>query len=131
MTAVTGVAFVTVQHGQADALMIGQSLVAFRLLTDQEDTLPELISMESGRNPPHSVGAGQRFVQPWFPEARSGDLGQSVEAGQACSEHDQSRFDDGGGGTTRLESAISQGRQQRRREAQDLFAVADQAAENG
>ncbi len=40
-----------IQHGQADALMIGQSLVAFQLLIDQEDTLPELISMESDRNP--------------------------------------------------------------------------------
>jgi hypothetical protein len=62
-----------------------------------------------------------------YPEARGGDLGQSVEAGQACPEHDQSSFD----GTPWLESAISQGRQQRRGEAEDLFAVADQAAENG
>jgi hypothetical protein len=54
-----------------------------------------------------------------------------VEAGQARPEHDQSSFDHGGGGTPRLESAISQGRQQRRGEAEDLFAVADQAAENG
>ena len=77
------------------------------------------------------VGAGQRLVQPLFPEARSGDLGQSVEAGQACPEQDQSSFDYGGGGATRLESAISQGRQQRRGEAEDFFAVADEAAENG
>jgi len=81
VTAVTGVTFMAIQHGQADALMIGQSLVAFQLLIDQEDTLPELISVESGRNPPQGVGAGQRFVQPLFPEARGGDLGQSVEAG--------------------------------------------------
>jgi len=54
-----------------------------------------------------------------------------VEAGQARPEHDQSSFDHGGGGTPRLESAISQGRQQRRGEAEDLFAVVDQAAENG
>ena len=111
--------------------MIGQSLVAFQLLIDQEDTLPELISVESGRNPPQGVGAGQRLVQPLFPEARGVDLGQSVEAGQACPEHDQSSFDHGGGGTSRLESAISQGRQQGGGEAEDLFAVADQAAENG
>src|SRR5712691_9688194 len=113
VTPVTGVAFMAIQHGQADALMIGQSLVAFQLLIDQEDTLPELISVESGRNPPQGVGAGQRFVQPLFPE------------------HDQSSLDHGGGGTSRLESAISQGRQQGRGEAEDLFAVADQAAENG
>jgi len=131
VTPVTGVAFMAVQHGEADALMIGQSLVAFQLLIDQEDTLPELISVESGRNPPQGVGAGQRLVQPLFPEARGGDLGQSVEAGQACPEHDQSSFDHGGGGTSRLESAISQGRQQGGGEAEDLFAVADQAAENG
>jgi hypothetical protein len=35
------------------------------------------------------------------------------------------------GETTRFESAISKGLQQRRREAEDLFAVADEAAENG
>jgi hypothetical protein len=131
VTPVTGVAFVAVQHSQADAVMIGQSLVAFQLLIDQEDTLPELVRVESGRDPPQSVGTGQRFAQPLFPEAGSGDLGQSVEAGQARPEHDQSRFGHGGGGTTRIQSAISQRRQQRRREAEDLFAVADEAAENG
>src|SRR6266481_8459756 len=131
VTPVTGVAFVAIQHGEADALMIGQSLVAFQLLIDQEDTLPELVSVESGRNPPQSVGAGQRFAQPLFPAARGGDLGQSVEAGQACPEHDQSRFDHGGSGTSRLESAMSQGSQQTGGEAEDLFTVADEAAENG
>jgi hypothetical protein len=34
VTPVTGVAFVAVQHGQADAVMIGQSLVAFQMLID-------------------------------------------------------------------------------------------------
>ena len=55
--------------------MIGQSLVAFQLLIDQEDTLPELIRVESGRDPTQGVGAGQRFAQPLFPEARGVDLG--------------------------------------------------------
>src|SRR5260370_14608684 len=83
VTPVTGVAFVAVQHGETDALIIGQSLVAFQLLIDQEDTVPELIGVESGRDPTQGVGAGQRFAQPLFPEARGVDLGQSVEAGQA------------------------------------------------
>ena len=120
-----------VQHGETDALMIGQSLVAFQLLIDQEDSLPELIGVESGRDPTQGVGAGQGFAQPLFPEARGGNLRQSVEAGQARPEQDQSRFDHGGSGTTRIQSAIFQGRQQRRREAEDFFAVADEAAENG
>src|SRR5260370_28763518 len=98
VTPVTGVAFMAVQHGEADALMIGQSLVAFQLLIDQEDTLPELVSVESGRNPPQGVGAGQRFAQPLFPEARGGDLGQSVEAGQARPGPGPSRFVHAGAG---------------------------------
>ena len=128
---VTGMAFVAVQHGQADARMIGQSLIALPLLLDQKDGLPKLVGVESGRDPPEGVGAGQRFAQPLFPEARGGDLGQSVEAGQARPEHEQSGFDHGRGGTTRIQSAISRGRQQRRGEAEDFFAVADEAAENG
>ena len=130
VTPITGVTFMAVQHGETDALMIGQSLVAFQLLIDQEDTLPELIRVESSRDSTQGVGAGQRFAQPLFPEARGVDLSQSVEAGQAGPEQDQSRLDHGASGTTRIQSAISQGRQQRRREAEDLFAVADQAAEN-
>src|SRR2546428_6071882 len=124
VTPVTGVAFMAVQHGEADALMIGQSLVAFQLLIDQEDTLPELISVESGRNPPQGVGAGQRLVQPLFPEARGGDLGQSVEAGQACPEHDQSSFDHGGGGNARLEASVSPGGPQGGGGGEDFFALA-------
>ena len=111
--------------------MIGQSLVAFQLLIDQEDAFPQLVGVECGMDSAQGVGAGQRFVQPLFPEARSGDLGQSVEAVQAGPEHDQGGFDHGRGGTTRIQSAISQGRHQRRGEAEDFFAVADQAAENG
>src|ERR1700722_8034309 len=78
----TGVAFVAVQHSQADAVMIGQSLVAFQLLIDQEDSLQESVRVESNRNPPQSVGTGQRFAQPLFSEAGGGALGQRVEAGQ-------------------------------------------------
>ena len=55
--------------------MIGQSLVAFQLLIDQEDSLQELVRVESSRDPTQSVGAGQRFAQPLFPEAGGGDLG--------------------------------------------------------
>jgi hypothetical protein len=55
--------------------MIGQSLVAFQLLIDQEDSLPELIGVESGRDSAEGIGAGQRFAQPLFPEARGVDLG--------------------------------------------------------
>jgi hypothetical protein len=79
--------------------MIGQSLVAFPLLIDQEDSLQESVRVEPSWDPPQSVGTGQRFAQPLFPEAGGGELGQSVEAGQARPEHDQSRFDHGGGGT--------------------------------
>jgi hypothetical protein len=131
VTPITGVAFVAVEHGEADALMIGESLVAFQLLIDQEDGLPELVGVESGGDPPQGVGAGQRFAQPLFPEARGVDVGQSVEAGQTRPEQDQSGFDHGGSGTTRIQSAISQRGQQRRREGEDFFAVADEAAENG
>lgn len=75
VTPITGVTFMAVQHGETDALMIGQSLVAFQLLIDQEDALPELIGVESGGDSPQGVGAGQRFAQPLFPEARGVDLG--------------------------------------------------------
>ena len=64
VTPVTGVAFMAVQHGETDALIIGQSLVAFQLLIDQEDTVPELIRVESGRDSTQGIGAGQRFAQP-------------------------------------------------------------------
>src|SRR5258708_843734 len=105
VTPITGVAFMAVQHGETDALIIGQRLVAFQLLIDQEDTLPELIRVESGRDPTQRVGAGQRFAQPLFPEARGVDLGQSVEAGQAGPGNDQSSVYTCGRGSTTVHPA--------------------------
>jgi len=56
--------------------MIGQSLVAFQLLIDQEDSLPELVSVESGRNPPQALSAlasGSRSH--CFQKRRGGEFG--------------------------------------------------------
>jgi hypothetical protein len=79
--------------------MIGQSLVAFQLLIDQGDSLQESVRVESSRDPPQSVGTRHGSRSHCFQKRGGGELGQSVEAGQARPEHDQSRFDHGGGGT--------------------------------
>ena len=62
--------------------MIGQSLVAFQLLIDQEDSLPELVRVESSRDAPQSVGTGQRFAQPLFPEAGEGTWTKALRLGR-------------------------------------------------
>ena len=128
---VAGVAFVAVQHGDAQPLNIGQGLVAFQARVDVVHAVPELFGIQQRMDAAQGVGAAGRLVQPGSPKASAPDLGPGVEAAQAGPEQDHGRFDRGSGRDARCQPPVRERRQDVPGKMEDLVRVPDQAAENG
>lgn len=57
MAAVAGVAFVTIQYGNPNPLMVWQCLVAFQPVIDLVNALPQCVGLDKGNHPPNRVSA--------------------------------------------------------------------------
>jgi len=89
MTQVTGVAFVTVENDDSQAVNIRQSLVAFQALVNIMNPLPQPVGIEHRMDSSQGVGTEGRLFEPTLPEAGPADLLPSVDAAQPGPEQHQ------------------------------------------
>ncbi|MBI3694809.1 MAG: hypothetical protein HY238_08220 [Acidobacteria bacterium] len=131
MTQVTGVAFVAVQNSYGQALPIRQGFVAFQTGVDVVDPLSQSVGIGQRMDSSHGVGTTGRLPQPLFPKAGPGGEFEGVQASHPGPEQHRRRFHHGRRGDTGLGPAIRNRRDHLPGEAEDLFGIGDQAAENG
>ncbi len=89
MTQVTGVAFVTVQNDDSQAVNIRQGLVPFQALVDIMNPLPQPVGIAQGMDSSQGVCAEGRLFEPTLPKAGPADLFPSIDAAQPGPEQHQ------------------------------------------
>src|SRR5205085_4631982 len=92
--------------------------------------LAQPLSLQSGMDPPHRIGAGRSLPQPSLPKARAARKFQGVQTAQSSPKQHHGRLDQQSRGDAGLGTMIPEGSNKSAGEIKNLFRVGDQATEN-
>src|SRR5205809_8025134 len=106
MTPVTGMAFVTVETDDSQAVNIRQGVVPFQALVNVVNPLPQPVGIEHRMDSSQGVGTEGRLFEPTLPKVGPPDLFPSVDAAQPAPEQHQRRFHHRLRGHARLPTAL-------------------------
>src|SRR6266478_1642008 len=125
MPSVAGMVFMSIYHSNVPSAHAPQHLVALQAPIDVLESPSQSRILEQGIHASHRIDAGHGLPQPMFPERRSANHLQSMEAAQASPVQSQNRLQHKVGGDAREGTAIGNPLKNLLREVEDLFRIVD------
>src|ERR1700758_4487298 len=130
MTQVTGVALMTVENDDSQAINIRQGFVPFQALVNVVKPLPQPVGIKHRMDSPQGVRTEGRLFEPTLRKAGPPDLFPSVDAAQPGPEQHQRRFPHRRCRNARLLSAVGNQCDNIFGELKDLFRIGDEATKS-